>query len=68
MSFRMKKLIPPVLFLLSIAGIVTIKYVFPAQGLVSYPVNLLGIVLIVAGLGLTIIARKQFEKEYLLKE
>ncbi len=58
----MKKLIPPILFLLCIVLMIIIKYLLSTNKIIDYPFNLIGITLIILGLVFTILVKKQFEK------
>jgi len=58
----MKKLIPPVLFILCVLLIVGLKYLTPEQTLLKPPVTYAGIILIITGLAITIQIRKLFDK------
>ncbi|MEQ6166326.1 isoprenylcysteine carboxylmethyltransferase family protein [Ekhidna sp. MALMAid0563] len=58
----MKKLIPPILFLLCIATMVLIKNLIVIQEIIPKPFNYFGIALISTGLFMTIKVSKQFSK------
>ncbi|WP_424961487.1 methyltransferase family protein [Ekhidna sp.] len=58
----MKKLIPPILFLLCIATMVLIKNLIVIQEIIPNPFNYFGIALISTGLFITIKVSKQFSK------
>lgn len=48
----MKKIIPPILFAISIGMMVLLWIVFPLQTLLVSPYNFIGVLLIVAGIGI----------------
>ena len=58
----MKKIIPPVLFLICIALMVGIRNVALIQKIIPEPYNYIGIALILIGLIITVNVRRQFDK------
>lgn len=58
----MKKLIPPTLFLSCIVLMIVIRYRFSSNDFTSYPLNLVGIILIIVGSGFTLLIRRQFDQ------
>ncbi|WP_103068028.1 methyltransferase family protein [Aquimarina sediminis] len=60
----MKKLIPPILFLICIAAMIFIKNLIIIQEIIPRPFNYIGILFILTGLIMTIKVRKQFDKSH----
>jgi protein-S-isoprenylcysteine O-methyltransferase Ste14 len=58
----MKKILPPILFLVSVLLMVLPWKVLPLSIWVSYPFNLLGLIPLFLGLGLTIIGSRKFDQ------
>jgi len=58
----MKFLLPPFLFLICLILVAALHHIVPILTLVSYPINLIGVVLFVFGLGLTIVGNRKFFK------
>lgn len=58
----MKKVIPPVLFILCVLLIVGLKFLMPEQTFLKPPYTYAGIILIIVGLVITIQIRKLFTK------
>ncbi len=50
----MKKPIPPVIFLICVLLMLALSYLLPGMKVLSYPVNLLGVIFMVAGLAMGI--------------
>ena len=58
----MKKILPPILFLVSVILMVLLWKLFPMSIWVLYPFNLLGLIPLFLGLGLTIIGSRKFDQ------
>ena len=58
----MKKLIPPVLLVLSAVTMVTLHFAFPIKSLIFFPFNLLGLIPILLGLSFAKKASTQFSQ------
>lgn len=58
----MKKLIPPILFLICIVGMVLVRNIITIKKIIPEPYNYIGVVFIAIGLIFTIKVRKQFDK------
>lgn len=59
----MKKLLPPHLFVLTVLAMGLICYWFKLTHYITFPVNLFGIIPIVAGLTIAQMAKNRFKKE-----
>jgi len=57
-----KKLLPPTYFLVSIAVMVALHYLFPLMKIIPTPLNLLGCIPLVVGVALNITADRAFKK------
>ena len=58
----MRRLIPPILFFLSVVVMMLLWFVFPLATFLSYPFNLLGILLIILGIGVAKLGSDTFER------
>jgi protein-S-isoprenylcysteine O-methyltransferase Ste14 len=63
MTMTKKRVLPPIYFLLSIAAMVLLHFLSPAAKIAPYPWNLLGILPLVIGISLNLIADAAFKKE-----
>jgi len=57
-----KKLVPPILFLICLILMCLLRQLWPVRIIFPFPYNLLGIVLILAGLGIGFMGVRQFRK------
>ena len=62
MSRERKKMMPPTILLLSIAAIAVLHFLFPLSRIIPFPWNLLGIIPLVMGVAINIIADGLFKK------
>lgn len=58
----MKKIIPPILFALSICVMVVLWFIAPIKDLLHYPYNLIGVLFIVVGVGIAKRGSDAFER------
>jgi len=58
----MKKLLPPILFLLCLLLIAVLSHFMPIARVIGHPFNLIGIGLFIAGLGIAIAGNRHFAK------
>lgn len=58
----MKKLLPPRLFFISIVLMVGLNWLYPVYDLISFPLNLIGILPLVTGLAFSISGSRKFLK------
>jgi protein-S-isoprenylcysteine O-methyltransferase Ste14 len=62
MEDKMKKLLPPQLFYISIALMMLLHFLVPLKILLNFPVTLIGIALLIAGAMMAIKEKKRFAK------
>ena len=58
----MKRLLPPMLFVICIAIMLLLHFFIPFLKVISYPINLLGILLLIAGLLISMNGSNKFKK------
>jgi protein-S-isoprenylcysteine O-methyltransferase Ste14 len=61
-AHRDRRLLPPVYFLLAVIGMLLLHFVFPGFRWLGWPWNMIGAVPIVVGLGMTVVADRQFKQ------